>query len=206
MAWCPFSIHPFSILISTVLLTGDLDRAKRMIDFAAASGSLRAFVVYNEWYNKGAPEQSQYRAVPLIDTEKFLAAVDASKFRASELEEDQRFVDFGLDWAVPGVESMKLRVLTTAFKNVPVDDGTEDSRDFYKIPCPDLAIISPGCISSKTYPMKVIDNEDDQDVLDFLFNAAPNGSGAAGGGGGFGRRMNYKRPREADAGGEEEES
>jgi len=185
---------------------GDVVGARTLVDFAIAAGALRVFVTFDDYYNHKEHALSQFRCVPLVDSEVVLQDVDEK-----QLETSSASVGFAAQWALkhdPDLQSIAIRVST-----VPVcqDEGEAPHDDAFDTavcvppPSPDLALVSPVCAFDRGYRVLAgnpgDEERDDFYVLDCYFNAAPKSvTGAAGGGGKPGCTTGYKRVRfEGDA-------
>lgn len=180
---------------------GDVLGARTMVDLAIAAGALRVLVTYDDYYNHKEPALGQYRCVPLVDTEAFLAPVEAR-----DMETSQASVLFAVDWALPHDDMLKTMAIRVS--TVPVDqeegeaphDDAFDAAACVAPPSPDMALVSPACAFDRGYRVLVGnpggEDEDPYYVLACYFNAAPKAvTGAAGAGGRPGRTTGYKRVR-----------
>jgi hypothetical protein len=183
---------------------GDVLGARTMVDIAIAAGALKVLVTYDDYYNHKEPALGQYRCVPLVDTEAFLAPIEAS-----DMETSQGSVLFAVDWALDHDEWLKTMALRVSSVPVTQEEGEAPNDDVFGVsacvapPSPDMALVSPACAFDRGY--RVIAGNPGTDggepyyVLDCYFNAAPKAvTGAAGAGGRPGRTTGYKRVRFED--------
>jgi len=182
---------------------GDLTGARTLADFAIAAGALKVLVTYDDYYNHKEPALSQYRCVPLVDTEAFLVPVVEA-----QLETTDCAVTFPAPWSIPqdpGLSNVALRVFTVPVcqeeGEAPHDD-TFDIKACLAAPSPDMPLVSPICAFDKGYRVLAgnpgsgtAGGADAYYVLNFFFNAAPKSVMGAAGGGRMGKTTGYKRVR-----------
>jgi len=193
----------FEVLQRFTNFPGDLNGARTLVDLAIAAGALRVLVTYDDYYNHKEPALGQYRCVPIVDAEAFLASVEEAK-----METTSASVTFPVPWTLqqdPSLSCVAFRVFTVPVSQdegeAPHDDAF-DIKECVQAPCPDLPIQSPVCACEKGYRVLVGNpgqgEDDDYYVLDCFFNAAP--KTVMGGASGFagaqpGRTTGYKRVR-----------
>lgn len=176
---------------------GDLMGARTLMDLAIAAGALRVLVTYDDYYNHKETALSQFRCVPLIDTEVFLKPVEAEQFETSRAS-----LLFPAHWTVR--HEPILQVVGYKVSTVPAtqEEGQlcayDQSRECLAPPCPDMVLCSPACAFQRGYRVLVGNPGSEEDesfyVLDCFFNAAPKATtGSAGSGGKPGRTTGYKR-------------
>lgn len=163
---------------------GDLLAARTFADLAIAAGALRLYVTFDDFYDRKEQAYSQFRGVPLVDANAFLAPVNEA-----DLTEDPRWSTFATDWVVshePQLHTVAIRVGTaprTSGGHVPSFSDRHDLEegevpdDATPLPCPDLSLASPQCACVRAYPVLVGNpgkSEDDSFfVLSLLFEASP---------------------------------
>jgi len=192
---------PVAVMQRFTNFPDDVVGARTFVDIAIAAGALKVLVTYDDYYNYKESSLGQYRCVPLIDTEAFLAPV-----QENALETSKANVLFTVPWLLshdPLLQVMAMRVSTVALTQ---EEGEEPHDDVFEIktcvmpPCPDMALVSPVCAFDRGYRVLVgnpgYNGEDPYYVLDCYFNAAPKHvTRPAGCGGGSGRTTGYKRVR-----------
>ena len=179
---------------------GDLTSARTLVDCAIAAGALKVLVTFDDYYNHKEPALSQYRCVPLVDTEALLATV-----HAKDLETSQANVVFLADWSLP--HDPFLQVMGFRVSTVPIgqEEGEAPHDDVFDVkscvapPSPDLALVSPICAFERGYRVLLGNpgntGEEPYYVLDCFFNAAPKSVMGAAGGAKPGKTTGYKRVR-----------
>jgi hypothetical protein len=180
---------------------GDVLSARTLVDLAIAAGALRLLVVYDDYYNRTEPALSQYRGVPLIDIEAFLAPV-----KAEELEGAPCTV-FMTDWKVAHEMTLQKIALRVGIAPLSQPVGIKPAGgEVVTRPCVDLPLVSDACSFSCGYKIHVGNpgpigapaprGDSSFYVLSVFYDAVP--AVTAGGRGGGGSVTTYKRVRVDD--------
>jgi hypothetical protein len=133
------------------VLEDDVFDAITLLDFASSADALYLYVVATHLY-KADPALSDFRGVPLVDSNEFLSCVSF---------EDQPYpaeAVFPLPYSIQGLEKPSLTVTTA-----PV------SAQASPPPCPDFSLLFENCTIAKGYPFS-IGTADAPEVLRMVFN------------------------------------
>ena len=114
-----------------------------LCDMAASAGALSVLVIRDPYFQKGDPSFGEYRALPLINTERLLAFIDTKAVPGSDDE-----VQFDLPFALESLEE-PYAVVSTA----PVLTAGSPPA------CLDLVLHSEEVQSSRAYPITVGDSQ-----------------------------------------------
>jgi hypothetical protein len=120
-----------------------------LCDMAASAGALSVLVIRDPYFQKGDPAFGEYRALPLINTERLLAFVDTKAVPGSDDE-----VQFDLPFALESLEDAYAVVSTAPVLTVGAPPA-----------CPDLVLHSEEVQSSKAYPIIIGDSQQVAPVL-----------------------------------------
>jgi hypothetical protein len=165
---------------------GDVQSARTFVDLAIAAGALRAFVAFDDYYNRTEPRLSQFRGVPLVDVNAFLAPVEAESLEGAAC------TVFGTDWKV--AHEMALQTIALRVGAAPLSQPAGAPRGEGEVvppPCADLPLVSDACSFNRGYrihvgnpgPMGIPAPRGDSSfyVLTVYFDAAPTRAGSGGG-------------------------
>ena len=144
-----------------------------LLDFASCASALRMYVVGVQAYKSGDPMLSDFRGVPLVDSDVFLKSVD--------------FEDVGGDLEVGGVVMedrvvfpFKHEIVSLGGRSVVTVFTTPVESVGQPAPCPDFSLISEESTVGKGY-LVTIGTKTIPDILRIVFNvkgcmAMPGGS------------------------------
>ena len=144
-----------------------------LLDFASCASALRMYVVGVQAYKSGDPMLSDFRGVPLVDSDVFLKSVD--------------FEDVGGDLEVGGVVMedrvvfpFKHEIVSLGGRSVVTVFTTPVESVGKPAPCPDFSLISEESTVGKGY-LVTIGTKTIPDILRIVFNvkgcmAMPGGS------------------------------
>jgi len=176
---------------------GDVLLARSFVDLAIAAGALRAFVTFDDYYNRTEPRLAQYRGVPLVDVTAFLAPVDGTTLEGAAC------TVFTTDWKV--AHEMTLQKIALRVSSAPLSQEAGlpyGEASVIPPPCRDFPLVSDGCSFNRGYkihvgnpgPMGIPAPRGDSSfyVLTVYFEAAPN---KGGGGGATKQATSFKRVR-----------
>ena len=146
----PFFDIAFGDLQAFTNCPGDVLLARSFVDLAIAAGALRAFVTFDDYYNRTEPRLAQYRGVPLIDVVTFLAPVDGATL------EGRACTVFTTDWKV--AHEMTLQKIALRVSSAPLSQ--EAGLPYGEVsvvppPCRDFPLVSDGCAFNRGYKIHI---------------------------------------------------
>ena len=114
-----------------------------LCDMAASAGALSVLVIRDPYFQKGDPSFGEYRALPLINSEKLLSFIDTKAVPGSDDE-----VQYDLPFKIESLDD-PYAVVSTA----PVLTAGGAAT------CPDFVLHSDEVQSCKAYPITIGDSE-----------------------------------------------
>lgn len=131
----------------------DILDAITLFDFASSASALHLYVVATRTY-KNDLGLSDYRGVPLVDTNKFLSSISFED--GEELDTE---VAFPLNFPISGLEKPFATVTLSPLKLTPG----------LPAPCPDFSLLGEDCAVTKGYFL-TIGTSEAPDILRLIFN------------------------------------
>lgn len=137
--------------------------AQFIVELAAAAGALDCYVIYNEFLLRNDPNRSPFTGVPVLDTQKLLEFV-----KTEDLVEVKRI-------PLPFDFSPQVGPFLALDRIVEEEEAEGKARS-----CEDLVIASENTTGLRRSYRLVIGEEQDEDIMRFVFVPKTTGGGACG--------------------------
>ena len=141
-----------------------------LLDFSSCASSLWMYVVCVSSYKTGDPMLSDFRGVPLVDVDGFLASVDFDREVDPSWVSGDKIV-FPFRHEIVSLESSSV---VTVYKEPVVsggsgDSGISSSPPLFPVPCPDFSLVSEASPVVKGY-LVTIGTRKIPDILRVVLN------------------------------------
>ena len=139
-----------------------MEDAITLLDFASCASALRMYVVGAVAYKSGDPMLSDFRGVPLVDSDAFLKSVDFEEV-GGDLEMGEVVMEDRV------VFPFKHEIVSLGAKPVVTVFTTPSAFIGRPVPCPDFSLVSEGGAVGKGY-FVTIGTKAIPDILRLVFN------------------------------------
>lgn len=148
----------FKTRFSNAVSQDCIEDAITLLDFASSASALRLYVVGVAAFKAGDPLLSDFRGVPLVDSDAFLKSVEFESESVESRTESRAVFPFN-----HGIVSLDAKPVVTVFTTPSAFAGTP-------APCPDFSLVSEGTAVGKGY-LVTIGTPEVPDILRLVFNA-----------------------------------